>query len=726
MVTVVATVVAAGARAEDCGPTVAVTATGVNPAQPTTDLKTANDEQIIVESNDAAVTRAGDATLEGRVILRQSGREVSADHLEYHKSSGDFAVRGDVDYRDGTVHVHGVTGNFDPVKGATFGKAAFELPARPARGVADSIHVTQNAGTQLTNVEFTTCPLGNDDWKLNAASIKLDPEKHSGVGRNVRLDFKGIPILYAPVISFPIGPERKSGFLFPGGGHSTRSGVNVTVPYYFNLALNYDLTATVKLLTARGVQLGSEFRYLGRGQRGQLKVDFLPDDKRVNDDRSLIEWQHVSDFSAGWRASVNVANASDSKYFEDFAFDPEGTSVTNVERTVELEYLDRTWSLLAQLQNYQTIDQSIEDSARPYSSLPRITARGSWPNGWLGLAYSLDAELVNFLRNVGVHGVRIDVQPEVSLPLRRPGMFAVPALAFDYAQYSLQDRDPGQPASPGRTAPIASLDAGLVFERDPGSRNQRIQTLEPRILYVYVPYRNQADLPVFDTGLPDLNLVELFRTNRYVGDDRLSDANQVSLGVTTRLVEAATGKQFLSATFGQTYYFEKPRVTLPDETAASGSTSDLVAQLALTAYQDWNINLGLQWNPHSPHTDKGEVALQYRPAADSVVNMGYRFRRGRVEQSDVSAIWPVGHGWHVFGRFVYSLRDNSAIERFGGFEYRSCCWKVRVLARDYVSSRTGLRDRSFGLELELSGLSSVGVPAGAFLERSIRGYSALP
>jgi LPS-assembly protein len=724
--TVVTTVVAASARAEDCGPTVTATTSGANPAQPTTDLKAANDEQIIVESNVAEVTRAGDATLQGRVILRQAGREVSADHVEYHKSSGDFAVHGEVDYRDGTVHVHGVTGNFDPVKGATFGKAAFELPARPARGVADSIHVTQDAGTQLKNVAFTTCPIGNNDWMLHAGSINLDTAKHSGVGRNVRLDFKGIPILYAPVISFPIGPERKSGFLFPGGGHSTRSGIELTVPYYFNLAPNYDLTATPKLLSDRGLQLGTEFRYLGDNEHGQLDFDYLPGDRLAHRDRSYVEWQHVSDFAAGWHSSVNVANASDSNYFEDFAFDPAGTSITYVERSIQLEYLDRTWSLLGQLQNFQTIDQSIEDSARPYSSVPRITARGRWPNGWLGLAYSLNAEVVNFLRNVGVHGARVDIEPEVSMPLKRPGMFLVPTLAFDYTRYSLQDRDPGQPASPDRAAPVASLDAGLVFERNSGSRNQRIQTFEPRMLYVYVPYRDQTDLPVFDTGLPDLNLVELFRANRYVGADRLSDANQVSLGVTTRLLEAETGKQFLSATFGQTYYFEKPRVTLPDETAVSSSTSDLVAQLALTAYKDWNINLGLQWNPNTPHTEKGEVAVQYRPAGDSVVNVGYRFRRDRVEQSDVSAIWPVGHGWHVFGRFVYSLRDSTAIERFGGFEYRSCCWKLRVLARDYVSSRTGLRDRSIGLELELNGLSSVGVPASAFLERSIRGYSALP
>jgi LPS-assembly protein len=712
------------ARADECNP--AAAANGKNPAAPTTDLKAANDQQIVVESDAAQVSRVGDAALEGRVVLRQGGRELTADHVEYQKSSGDFAVHGNVDYRDGTVHVHGVAGNYDPAKGANFGAAAFELPARPARGVADKILVKSNAHTELEHVQFTTCPLGNNDWLLNASRIDLDTAGHSGTGHDVRLDFKGVPILYTPYISFPLGNERKSGFLFPGAGHSTRSGFELSVPYYFNLAPNYDLTETPKLLSDRGVLLGTELRYLSEKQRGQLNVDYLPNDQITSSDRSYVEWQHVANYTQGWRAEVDVANASDSGYFEDFAVGPEGTSVTYLERRMALSYFDRTWRLLAELQNFQTIDQSIADTDRPYARVPRVVARGSWPAGWLGLDYSIDGEVVNFLRDQGVRGVRLDIEPQIRLPITRPGMFVIPAFAWRYTRYALDHLDPGAPADPTRNAPTASIDAGLIFERSSGSRGQRIQTIEPRVLYVYVPFRDQTALPVFDTALPDLNLIELFRTNRYVGADRLSDANQVSVGVTSRLVEAATGKQFLSATFGQTYYLQTPRVTLPGEIAPSGSTSDLIAQLALTAYKDWNINFGYQWNPHSPHTDKNEVAVQYRPAADSVVNLGYRFRRDNLEQSDVSAIWPVGHGWHLFGRFVYSLRDASSTERLGGFEYSSCCWKVRLLARDYVSSRTGSRDRSIGLELELNGLSSVGTSAGTFLERSIRGYSAVP
>ena len=713
------------ARSADCGPTVTASPSG-NPANPTTDLHAANDEQIIVEADAAQMTRAGDALLEGRVILRQAGRELSADHVEYHKESGDFAMRGNVDYRDGTMHVHGVTGNYDPSQGATIGKASFELPARPARGIADTITVKSSSRTELSKVQFTTCPLGNNDWKLSASRIDLDTAGHSGNGRNVRLDFKGVPILFAPAVSFPIGNERKSGFLFPTAGHSTRSGIDIAAPYYFNLAPNFDLTETPRLLSYRGVQLASEFRYLTASQHGQVTVEYLPNDKLEGRDRAFAKWNHIADFAQGWRARVDVADASDSHYFEDFAYDSAGTSITYLERTAALEYLDPNWSLLAQLQNFQTIDQSIEPAGRPYSSVPRVVARGSWPRGWLGLTYAVDAEVVDFMRDQGVHGARLDVAPEIRLRLSRPGIYLTPALGWRYTRYSLKDRNPGEPDNPERSAPIASLDTGLIFERSSGSRGQRIQTFEPRLLYVYVPFRDQTELPVFDTDLADRNLVELFRTNRYVGADRLSDANQLSVGMTTRLVETDSGRQFLSATLGQTYYFATPRVTLPDETPVSANTSDLIAQLALAAYKNWNINVGYQRSPDAPHTAKSEVALQYRPAGDSIVNIGYRFRRDLIEQSDVSAIWPLAHGWHVFGRFVYSLRDKSSIERLGGFEYRSCCWKIRVLARDYVRNQDGERDRSIGLQLELNGLSSVGVPANAFLERSIRGYSALP
>jgi LPS-assembly protein len=266
-------------------------------------------------------------------------------------------------------------------------------------------------------------------------------------------------------------------------------------------------------------------------------------------------------------------------------------------------------------------------------------------------------------------------------------------------------------------------------------------------MYLYVPYRNQDNLPTFDTDLADLNLVQLFRTNRYVGADRVSDANQVAIGFTSRWLDANTGEQFIAATVGQAYYFDTPLVRLPNEINEDPETSDIIAELDVRAYGDWNVSAGLQWDPGETRSERGQLQLQYRPNYDRVANVGYRFRRDRLEQVDGSVAWPVSKQWSVYARMVYSLEDaaivpstdpnapigttitrddSGVIDQFAGLEYRSCCWRFRVVARRYVSDRTGDLDTSVLFQLELNGLSSVGVPANTFLERSIRGYSIAP
>jgi LPS-assembly protein len=264
-----------------------------------------------------------------------------------------------------------------------------------------------------------------------------------------------------------------------------------------------------------------------------------------------------------------------------------------------------------------------------------------------------------------------------------------------------------------------------VFERDSGSHGQRRLTLEPRALYLYTPFREQSALPLFDTGLPDLNLVELYRTNRYVGADRVNDANQVSFGLTSRLFNSNTGAQYLAVSVGQAYYFEKPRVVLPDETPSTRDTSDFIAQLSLTAYKNWNLEAGLQWNPEDTRSERSQFRLQYRPGGDRVVNLGYRAIRDRLEQGEFSTAWPIGKKWNAFGRAVYSMRDSEFLEEFAGFEFKACCYRLRAVARRFISSRTGEKDTGIYLQLELNGLAGVnaGTDVDAFLQRTIRGYS---
>jgi LPS-assembly protein len=287
-----------------------------------------------------------------------------------------------------------------------------------------------------------------------------------------------------------------------------------------------------------------------------------------------------------------------------------------------------------------------------------------------------------------------------------------------------------------------------MFERPSGSHDQRKLTLEPRVLYLKVPYRNQDQLPVFDTAMPDLlNPVELFRTNRYVGADRVSDADQLAVGVTSRLLDAFNGRQFISATFGQIYYFQDPRVTLPGEVPNTENRSDLVTQIALTAFQDWSAGIGVQWDPQTQASERTQLDLQYKPANDSVINLDYRYERYVFDQIELSGAWPIKRNWSVFAREIYSLSDHEYnvltsdlpggppatpivserlvgfLERFAGFEYRSCCWRIRLGVRRYVNSHTGSQDTGIWLQLELAGLASVGSASDASLGQEIRGYT---
>ena len=690
-----------------------------------------NDHRIHIDSDDATLGADGNALLHGRVMVHQDARSVAADSVTYDNSSGRLSVKGAVEFEDPKLRISSVTGNYDASGGANFEEANFQLLDRSGRGFAHEIAVRPNGSVVLTEVRYTTCPVGNQDWMLQASSINLDTAIQQGSAHSMYLRFKGVPILYTPIISFPLGNARKSGFLFPGFSHSGNNGFGLGIPYYFNLAPNYDLTLTPGLLSSRGVHLGVELRYLTANSRGQIDTDFLPSDAIAHTDRSYLHLRDVTDFKAGLRLDADLASVSDSNYFQDFAIGSEQTSVTYLERRADLLYYDDTWRVRAQLQNFQTIDTSIDARDRPYSRVPRVQARGIWPLFNSNLEFALDGEAVNFLRSVGPSGVRLDLSPEIRWSSRATGYFFEPAVGWRFTQYDLQDAQSGTSPTPTRALPFVRLDAGLVFERDAGSEGQRTNTLEPRLVYSYVPYRNQDAIPLFDSGLPDLNLTELFRTNRYVGADRVSDANQLSMGVTTRLFDHLSGQQYLSATLGQIRYFKNPRVTLPCvasltlpcETLERHRASDIIGQLSLSAYKNWSVNVDYQWNPYLSQTGKSEFSLQYHPSPERVANLGYRFQHDVLRQWDGSFAWPIAQHWNTVGRMVYSLQDKQTIERVAGFEYKSCCWRIQMLQRRYLSNRIRGLDTSYALQLELTGLSSVGKPADSFLERSIRGYA---
>jgi LPS-assembly protein len=725
----IASCLALGAAADDC-PAPARSSGEGRPAVVPKSETTLGDTPIEYEADGVDATRDGKMLLKGDVLIKQGERTLKTRDALYDSQSQSVSVDEEVEYADPDVKVSGTSARVDQVGGATFEGAKFELNDINARGAADHIQITRENQLKLRGVRYTTCPVGEEDWVLRADDIDIRQRAGLGFGRGVRLDFKGVPILYTPFISFPVGDQRKSGFLFPTLGTSTRSGSSLAVPWYWNIAPNYDATFVPTYFSKRGAKLDTEFRYLTDAGRGTLEAQYLPDDAEFGAERSYLHFVDRSDFTDTLRLDIDAENVSDSAWFEDFGLGPEGTSISYLNRSANLTYLTQHWLAVLRAQNFQTIDDvGIPPELRPHTLLPQLAVHAGFPDQLGGLQLGFDLEVGDFAHNYEdrvATGWRLDAQPEVRLPLRGAGMYLVPSASWRYTAYRLDNLAPGADDSPTRTTPIASVDGGMVFERLSGSRQQRLTTFEPRFMYLYVPYRNQDALPVFDTAPADLNLVQLFRTNRYVGADRLSDANQVSIGVTSRLIDAENGKQFISGTVGQAYYFDEPRVALPGEVLDDPEFSDIIAELDVTAFGDWNISMGVQWDPGETRSEKGDVQLQYNPEYDRVVNLGYRFRRGNIEQVDGSVAWPIGNKWSGYARLVYSLEDKKSLDQFAGLEYRSCCWRVRAVARRYVSDRTGDTDTSFLLQLELNGLSSVGVGADAFLERSIRGYSSSP
>ena len=741
-------------------------APGATAAQPKGPARAQPDVGSFEITSDAAqVSADGRGSLKGNVVVRRGDVELRANEMQIeHFDKPDQSVRSDggIEYNDPLVHMTGAGGSYSPANGAEFRAAQFDLKGRGAHGAADSIQLAPNGVLRLKGVTFTTCPATRQSWKLKADSITLDTRDQIGTGRDTQVQFLGVPLVYLPWLSFPLSSERKSGFLFPSIGNTSTSGVQLGVPYYWNIAPNADFTFQPVEYSKRGPDLGGDLRFLTADQRGELQWNYLPDDMVYHGSRSRLQLKDVVELPAELRLTLDAQNVSDDLYFQDFSQTPAGTSTSFLDRSATLSYRDEHWTLDAQAQQYQTIDTTLLVDERPYERVPRLAAASDYSLFGL-LHYGFDSEIVDFQHAPSAVGLpplptgwREDLMPRVSLDLTGPGYFFRPALAWRATYYQLDDTLPGASRSLSRTLPISSLDTGLVFERDSGSHDQRTLTLEPRVLYLNVPYRNQDALPVFDTGLPDLNPVELFRANRYVGADRVSDANQLSMGVTSRLLDSQSGRQYLAATFGQSYYFDTPRVTLPGETPANGKHSDLVAQLALTAFQDWSADAGVQWDPQQSRSERTQVNLQYKPAGDSVINLGYRYERfvqvpefvqgvqlpctaaiaslaasgvatgcdsQGFDQVDASTAWPVGKSWSVFAREVFDLRNHEELERFGGFEYRACCWRLRLGARHYVSSFTGARDTGFWLQLELAGLAGVGSASDTSLTEEIRGYT---
>lgn len=680
---------------------------------------------------DDANTEAGPVyVLTGNAIVERAGSRVQADRIRYDEAKQQVHAEGNVRLDQADLRVTGTraTLQLDSDQG-DIDEVRYAMPSRHARGTAQSAHQESKTLRSFEQASYTTCDETSEAWKLNARKVSLDHAEGFGTARHAWLEIADMPVLYMPYISFPIDDRRKSGLLVPRIGQSSNTGAETSLPYYWNIAPNYDATLTPRIMSKRGVQLQSEFRYLQANHSGEVGLEYLPSDSEYNDqDRSFFSIDASGRPLQRLRTSLVGEHVSDDDYFNDLGTSLEVSSNTHLKRQAQALYNGDGWDLTGRVQDFQTIDSSIPDSRHPYRRLPQVLFSANPLSQPYGLNFTLDSEAVQFDHDDNLTGTRLDLLPKVSLPLGSAAWYVTPALGARYTQYTLDDASRfGFGDSPDRTTPIASLDSGLFFERNTSIfGKQLMQTLEPRAFYLRVPHTDQTDLPIFDTGLTDFSFQQLFVDNRFNGADRMGDADQLTLAATSRWLDPTTGTQHVSFSLGEILYFRDREVTLPGQTVANKSTSNLVSELDVRLSQTWKTVAGIEWDPNETKTERSSFRVQYQPDDRHLFNVAYRYRSGDLEQIDTSALWHFTPRWHGVMRWNYSLPDSTLLETLGGLEYESCCWIGRVLGRSYISDTDTdpqiERNNAIMLELELKGLTSIGDPIESLLKNGILGY----
>jgi LPS-assembly protein len=675
----------------------------------------------------------------GNVEMRTRGQTVLADHLMYDAADNTISANGNVLLRKGNDWISGPsftlkrddsTGYFETPK--------FFIGDINGRGDATRIDFNGPNKYEVTDGRYTTCVAPRNDWFVQTKQLEINRDTNTGIAHDATVQFFDTPIFYSPYLSFPLSNDRKSGFLTPTAGSTTTRGFEFAAPYYLNLAPNYDATITPRLMTKLGVQVGGQFRYLFGGEQpmvGEVDAEVLPDDRVTDSTRYLLEWRHTEQITPWLTGIVNVTKVSDDTYFSDLADRVAVTSQTTLPRQAALVANYGPFSVLAQVLSFQTLQDPVNPITPPYNMLPQIMGSMN-ETQLLGLTFSGQAEYAQFRNPVLQEGNRAVFYPQVAWSRQGSWWFFNARASMHMDWYDLMSPPgtlPGTPydRNPAVYVPIASVDTGLTFERDWNIFGRDFtNTLEPRAFYTYIPYRNQNNLPVFDTALDDFNFSQLFTENRYVGNDRVGDANQLTLALTSRLLDPVTGAERLRVSIGQRLYFADQLVTLPAEVPRSSSSSDLLFEADGKLSDQWAMSALVQQNLDSGTNEQLNLGVSYTPAPGSVFNAVYRYNTQLTDSSglpeplkqfDLSGEWPVTPNWTLLGRWNYSLADRKTLEAIGGVEYNQDCWVLRVVYHR-LTTTTEQTNTSVFIQLELNGLARVGTSPLDLLRRSVPGY----
>jgi LPS-assembly protein len=663
------------------------------------------DGKTHLQSDKVEVSEKDVSRFEGHVVIQQIDKRIETEQAEYKKQTEQIEAKGNVRFITPDIQVKSETANFDLKSNhALLQKTEYQSLTSRAHGQASKVEIKNSHTSELSDATYTTCDPDDADWLLSASSITLNNKSHQGHARHVVIRFKDVPFFYFPYLRFPIGENRLSGFLFPYFGNSDQHGNELKIPYYWNIHPQFDATITPWYMSKRGTLLHTEFRYLSESSNGTLTAEYLDKDKVFKGDRERLHWKHQSAPKLGWQTNIEYNSVADISHLTDFTDNINSTSATYLIKKGDISYNSPKWLLNIKAQNHQIISGD-----KPYKRLPQISLNSRYAVKNNALNYSFQSEAVRFDHaDYKVIGERVHIKPGISYPLSSAAGFFKPQLSVQYTDYNLQQTSGETKLS--RTVPTFSLNSGLFFERDSKIfSNNYIHTLEPQLFYVYVPYKDQSALPIFDTSVYAFNINQPFANYRFNGIDRIGDDNRLTAALATRFINQENGQETFMARVGQIYYFSDRKVQLPTVPVDTGSRSNMIAEVKtkFNIYGNWSLSSQLEWDPELKENASSSSQLGYKYKKFNL-NFAHRYQRNTLETREMKMNWELSSRWKINAAHLYNIRDKYIVENLFGINYESCCWGLRLSTKERYLNSTET-DRGVYLELILKGLGGFGI-----------------
>ncbi|MEN9559564.1 MAG: hypothetical protein RLZZ502_775 [Pseudomonadota bacterium] len=676
---------------------------------------------------------ADEVEARGNVRLQSPRRQVRSEWMRYTREDNAeerVEAKGRVRYRTLYDLITGDELDYRMLTGLGFiTQPRFEFKRYQAYGRADTLAFTGPEQYLLKNADYTTCKGDKPAWCLRMRELAIDNDKEVGIAKDAKVYFFDVPVFYWPSIDFPLGRERKSGFLAPTYSATGVRGFEMSVPWYWNIADNFDATFTPRYMTKRGLQLNNQFRYLFETGKSELNAELLPRDTQLSEFRYGLHGKHEHRLFGLATLSIDAAKVSDDAYFRDLSDRISTTSISTLPRTVSLSSEVGDWGVMARVLRYQTLQDPALPITPPYDRAPQLLVNRQWRD-LLGFELNMAADYSRFIHPSLPEGDRLLFTPSISYPWRTPYAFVTPKFTYHFTDYNIHSKDLDY-RDARRILPIVSVDSGLIFERETSYFNTRyLQTLEPRLFYTRTPYKKQSSIPNFDSAVADFNFAQLFAENRYVGNDRIGDTDQLTLAATTRFMDANTGREQLRLSIGERLYFTDQKVNL-GELVRENKTSDVLFAATGRLGEQWAFDGNMQFNTRAGVTERLSATIRYQPAERHAVTASYRFARDvgsgtgvpqQVKSVDIASQWTVFNNWHLMGRVNYTIPEKKVVEGIAGLEYQGDCWVGRLVVQRTITAQQKVTNSIFW-QLDLSGLSRVGTSPLEVLKRNIPGYS---